>query len=114
MLTFAAILGAVIGTGIAVYSFWDDLLDFLQECYYTLKDIVNGILQGAKAFIKWLGYQIQEIVKAYSQRPDGKWEETTQTRVIDESEVPPDILARAKANSKAVDITDELELQMVS
>ena len=107
MITF----GLILVTGALIASFWDDLVDFVKECYHKLKSIVRGILEGFKAFVKWLGGKIQEIIKSYS-RVGNQWEETTTTRVIPESEVPPEILAKAKARQDKVDITPELEMQM--
>ena len=110
MITFGLILGAI-ATGAAILSFWDDLVNFAKECYYKLKSIVSGILEGFKAFVKWVGGKIQEIIKSYS-RVGKQWQETTTTRVIDESEVPEDIRKRAKARQDEVDVTQELEMQM--
>ena len=54
--------------------------------------------------------RVKEISRHYS-RVDQHWEETTITRIVSESEVPPEILERARANEE-LDITDELEMQL--
>ena len=55
---------------------------------------------------------VKEISRHYS-KVGQQWEETTVTRVVSESEVPSEILERARANEE-LDITDELEMQLES
>jgi len=93
-----------------VAAFWNDLVDFLKKAVNKVQQIVAGIVYGSKAFVKKIREGIKEISHHYT-KVDQHWQETTVTKIISESEVPPKILERAKAD-RELDITDELEMQL--
>ena len=74
--------------------------------------LFSGIVYGCRVFVKKIHEGVKEISRHYS-KVDQHWEETTVTRVVSESEVPSEILERARANEE-LDITDELEMQLES
>ena len=83
-----------------------------SDYWQKVQQLVEGIVYGCKVFVKKLQEGVKEISRHYS-KVDQHWQETTVTKIISESEVPPEILARAKA-SEELDITDELEMQLVA
>lgn len=94
-------------------SFWEDLRDWLKEVVTKVKQVVKRAVVGFKIFVKKMGEAIKEISKNYSQNEEGRWQETVVTREISESEVPADVLAKAKKHrGNEVDVTEELELQL--
>lgn len=110
MIPIALILGAtLVGVGILA-AFWNDIVGFLKKAINKVQQIVSGIVYGSKVLLKKMQEGIKEISRHYS-KVDQHWEETTITRTVPESEVPPEFVARAKANEE-VDITDELEMQL--
>lgn len=82
---------------------------FLQVVVNKLKNIVKGVLVGAQHLLRRTADGLQQISRNFSVDQNlGKWHATTVTEKIDESEVPPEMLA--KANSKGeVNTTPVLE-----
>lgn len=113
MILTTLLCGAAIIAGVGIIAaFWNDLVNFLKKAIHKVQQIVEGIVYGCRVFLKKLREGVKEISRHYS-KVDQHWEETTITKVIPESEVPPEILERANAN-RELDITDELELQLES
>lgn len=112
MILTSIILGAVLTAGVVgiVAAFWNNIISFLKKAIDKVKQIVEGIVYGCKVFLQKLKEGVKEISRHYS-KVDGHWQETIVTKTIPESEVPPEILARANSTEE-LDITDELELQL--
>ena len=108
-LLFAA--GVIAGAGILA-TFWNDIRNFLKSAVEKVRSIVSGVVYGCKVFIKKLSEGVKEISR-HSSKVEQHWEETTVTRTVPESEVPPEILKRAESSNE-VDVTDELEMQLES
>lgn len=110
MILVNLILGGIIVASLSgIFKiFWNDILNFMQRAILKVKQIVTGIVEGAKILIQKVREGIKEISRNYS-KVDGHWEETTVTRTIPESQVPPDILAKA-AYSEETDISNDMEL----
>lgn len=104
-------VGVIAGIGIAA-TFWNDMVSFLKSAIEKVKNLVSGVVYGCKVFIKKISDGFKEISRHYS-KVEQHWEETTITRTVPESEVPPEILKRAESD-KELDITDELEMQLES
>ena len=105
------ILGAaaIIGIGL-IATFWNDILDFLKKAARKVKEVVKGFLYGSKVFLKKMREGVKEITKHYSKVND-RWEETIVSRTVPASEIPEEILQKARMNEE-YDITDELEMQL--
>lgn len=113
MILATLLFGTAVIAGVGIIAaFWNDLVRFLKKAVEKVRQLVAGIVYGCKVFVKKLGEGVREISRHYS-KVDQHWEETTITRMVAESEVPPEILARANAN-RELDITDELELELAS
>ena len=113
MILSSLLWGAAIIAGVGIVAaFWNDLVNFLKKAINKVHQIVEGIVYGCKVFVKKLREGVKEISRHYS-KVDQHWEETTITRTVSESEVPPEILARANANVE-LDITDELEMELTN
>ena len=108
MILTALILGAAL-IGIAA-AFWKDLVNFLQKAIHKVQQIVAGIVYGCRVLVKKIREGVKEISRHYS-KVENHWEETTITKIVPESEVPTEILERARAYEE-VDITEELEMQL--
>lgn len=111
MILTTLLFGAAVVAGVGLVAlFWNELIDFLKKAVSKVKKMVAGIVYGFKVFVRKIREGVKEISKHYS-KVDNHWEETTVTREIPESEVPPEILKRANANTE-IDITDELEMEL--
>lgn len=113
MILTSLIWGAAIIAGVGIVAaFWNDLVNFLKKAISKVRQVVEGIVYGCKVFVKKLREGVKEISRHYS-KVDQHWEETTITKTVPESEVPPEILARARANEE-LDITEELEMELAN
>ncbi len=105
--------GAAVIAGVGIVAaFWNDIVNFLKKAAQKVRQIVEGVVYGFTVFVKKMYEGVKEISRHYS-KVEQHWEETTITRVISESEVPPEILERANSYEE-LDITDELEMQLES
>lgn len=106
----AALISAFVVT--EILSFWDELIDGLTKIVKSVKRLMSGVFQGAKAFVQKVGGAIREIVKSYSYfESEDQWYVTEREQKIDSSEVPDNIRSRV-ASGNRVDVTNELELRM--
>ena len=113
MILTTLLWGAAIIAGVGIVAaFWNDLVSFLKKAVEKVRQVVAGIVYGSKVFLKKLSEGVKEISRHYS-KVDQHWEETTVTKIVSESDVPAEILARANGYQE-LDITDELEMQLTS
>ena len=87
-------------------------LAWLQRIPEMIQDKVDGIVYGAKTFVgNKLGVST-EISENYSYNGQ-RWQRTTVTRTVDESEIPEEILCKMRQSDR-VDVTDELQMEISS
>lgn len=109
------IIAAVALAGIVVVTFWDEIKKYLGVAIKKVKQVLPAAIVGFTTFLQTL--DVRESFKAaykfYSKDKNDKWHETVVTKEISESEVPAEIRLRAeRANGKAIDISDELALEL--
>lgn len=111
MILTTLLWGAAIIAGVGIVAaFWNDFVNFLKKAAERVQQLVGGVVYGFRVFVQKLQEGVKEISRHYS-KVEQHWEETTVTRRVSESEVPPEILARANANME-LDITEEMEMQL--
>lgn len=110
ILTALLMGGALVAAAGLVAAFWDDIRNWMVRAIQKVQEVVEGVVAGAKILIQKLSEGFKEISRNYSKVGE-YWKETTVTRTVPESEVPPEI--RAKIHGyEAVDFTEELEMQL--
>ncbi|MCD2502314.1 hypothetical protein LQE93_11035 [Clostridium sp. NSJ-145] len=113
MILSTIILGVAVIAGTSMLAnYWNSMLAWLKRGINKVKEVIGHIVYGTKVFIKKIKEAIKEISRHYSQEEIGRWKETIVTREIPESEVPPEIRAKALQMNQEIDITEELELQL--
>lgn len=113
MIFTALLIGAAGAAAVGILSiFWRDLTDWLSNSVKKVINTVRGIVYGTKVLIKKVREGIREIAKTYHKDENQQWHETTVTKEVPESEVPPEIRAKAKVLNKEIDITNELEREL--
>lgn len=121
MVPLLVLAGLVIG-GIAIAANWraivDWLKDFIPKLRETWKKVRENVPYGAKIVgdlvVKGLDKLAKIMHKLYYQEDD-HWVEETTTRILPESEVPPEIVAKIKSQkrqNKDGDITAEMEEEL--
>ena len=108
------LLLAAIGTitAVALIGFWDNIRNWLKGLIARLSTAAKAVLIGIKAFIKKTKEAYVQINRGYQKDNKGQWIMTTETTVVSESEVPPEIRAKAQQMNKEADITKELEREL--
>jgi enoyl-CoA hydratase/carnithine racemase len=108
-LIIAAAAALAIG---AVVNYWDSIKQWLHKAVQKAQELLDVAVLGVKVFIKKMKEAYEEIVKTYQQDKHGQWHQTTVTRKISASEVPPEILAKAKMQQAEVDVSNEVEKRL--
>jgi len=114
MIPLLAIAAAAL-VGIVIITFWDEIKKYLGLAIKKVKKIIPAAIVGFATFLQTLDLaeSFKAAYKFYSKDKNNKWHETTVTKEISESEVPEEIRLRAEnANGRAIDITEELALEL--
>jgi hypothetical protein len=110
MILTALVLGAIFGGAVLV--FWKEIGAWLKRVVSKVQEMINMAVVGVKTFAQRIGNRLKEIAKNYSRKEDGKWQETIVTKEVEMNDVPADILAKVNKSTDAVDISQELELEL--
>ncbi len=92
--------------------FWLDLTSSIEKAGKMVSDAGHGSVYGCKVSLM-NGDSGVKIITRYFSKSEGSWEETTVSKVIPKSNVPPAFLERMTTGEE-LDITDELEMQLES
>lgn len=113
----ALAVGAAVGA--VVVTFWDEIKKILKVAYKKVEEqivkLTKAALIGFTTYVK--GGTALDGVKAafkfYSKDAKGQFQETTVTKTISESELPPEIRAKLENNNgNLTDISKEMELAL--
>lgn len=96
----------------AIVTYWDTIRNWLNGLVKKLTAAAKATLIGIKAFVKRTREAYVQIIKGYQQDTQGQWHMTTETKKVSESEVPPEIRAKAQQMNQESDITSELEREL--
>lgn len=112
MIGIAIILGltAALITGLVV--FWQKIVAWIKKAVNKIKEVLGLTPYGTRTFITRAMDGFKNKSKYYYQSKVTKeWEEVVYTKSVDESEVPADILAKARtaALDEEVSTTEELQ-----
>ena len=116
MIPFLIGTALLIGSGIVIGVFWNEIKDFITKSLARMKEIlVPASIAGFKTFIQtgsvakalYSAAQVA-IQKFYSKTEQGQWKETVVSREISFEDLPADIRAQVnQANGQEVDISHQ-------
>jgi hypothetical protein len=98
---------------VIIITFWGDIKEWLNSLFIKLKEFDNRVIIGVEVYIRKLKEGYEEIAEIWQQDKNGKFYSITATRKINESEVPPEILVKVKKIKGKVDISQNLELNLL-
>jgi len=105
-----ALSAIFIGTLIA---FWKNIVEWIKKAVNKIKEVLGIVVQGTRTFISKTIEGFQNKAKYYNENKlTGEWEETVYIKKVDESEIPPEILAKVRVGKINVDIQTTEELQL--
>ncbi len=107
-LLFLIPIAVIIAAAIVGIAFWDDIKPWVERFWEAVKRRFTWVVNGVKIFVKKTRDALQEILKYYHQDKQGQWHETVTMRNIDVSQVPEDVMTRARATTNEVDITSDV------
>lgn len=115
MISIALIIGLGALIIAALAPFWKKLVEWIKKAVDKIKQALGLVVEGTRTFIMKTREGLKQRSKYYNKNKlTNEWEENVLTKAVDESEVPADILAKAKrANlDEEVSTTEELKLQL--
>ena len=105
-------LSAIFITGLVV--FWRKTVEWIKKAVVKIKEVLGVVVKGVRTFIMKTRDGLKNKAKYYNENKITKeWEETVYTKSVDESEVPPEILAKLNAQKIGVEVATTEELQLV-
>lgn len=113
MISIGLIMALTAAFIFALGFFWKDLVNWIKKAVAKIKEVLGIVVEGTRTFIARTREGLKERSKYYNKNKlTNEWEERIYTKSIDESEVPPEILAKAKKHQidEEVSTTEELKL----
>ena len=111
MIPIAIILAAALIVGLA--AFWKEIVAWIKKAVEKLKAALGIIVKGTKTFTMKTREGLKNRAKHYNENDiTGEWEETVVSTIVDESEVPPEILKKVRIQVIDIEVetTEELRL----
>lgn len=112
-LTIILALSAVFIAGLVV--FWKKIVEWIKKALEKIKEVLGVVVEGVRTFIIRTEDGLKNKSVYYNKNKINKeWEETVYFKKVEESEVPPEILAKVNAQAIGVEVstTEELELAL--
>lgn len=106
--------GLLAGAFVVAITFWDQIKKYLSLSLKKVKEVVEATIVGVAAYVQTKNWRegIKAAYKFYSKNIEGQWQETLTTKTIAADEVPEHIRRKLEASSQAIDISEELELEL--
>ena len=106
-----ALTGALI-SGLIMY--WKKIVEWIKKAVNKIKEVLGIVVQGTRTFIENTLEGIKNRAKYYNENKlTGEWEETVYEKIVDESEVPADILAKMRTFGINTEVSTTEELSLV-
>ena len=115
----------LIGVGVVIGAFWNDIKKFVIESFDRIKEIlIPASIVGFKTFLQEGNlakalYQAGQVAiqKFYSRSANGQWQETVLTRAVSSQDIPQDIkLQIQNTHGREMEISQQIaqELQLAN
>jgi hypothetical protein len=105
-------LSAVVIAALAV--FWKNILEWIKKAVNKIREVLGLTPEGTRTFLTKTSEGLKNKSKYYyKSKVTTEWEEVVYTKAVDESEVPADILAKARGFALNEDIPTTEELRNV-
>lgn len=114
MISIAIILALSAVFIMGLVTFWRKMIEWIKKAVNKIMEVLGIAVEGTRTFIVRTREGLKNKAKYYNQNKITKeWEETVYTKNVDESEVPPEILAKVNAQDFDVDVSITKELELV-
>ena len=114
MIAITVILALSAAVIIGLHIFWQKIIEWIKKAVNKIKEVLGVVVQGTRTFIVKTKEGFKNKAKYYNENKITKeWEETVYTKNVDESEVPPEILAKVNVQKIDVEVPTTEELQLV-
>lgn len=105
-------LSAVFIAGLVV--FWKKIVEWIKKASNRIQEVLGVVVEGTKTFIVRTKDGLKNKSVYYNKNKITKeWEEVIYFKKVDESEVPPEILAKVNAHAIDTEVSTTEELRLV-
>jgi len=113
MISIVLILALTGGFIAALALYWKNIVEWIKKAANKIKEVLGIAVQGTRTFIARTveGFQ-NKIVHYNENKLTGEWEETVYTKKVDESEIPPEILAKVRVKGIDIEVSTTEELRL--
>ena len=112
MIAIALIIAAIVA-GIVLATYWKNIINWIKKAVDKIKEVLGVAVQGTRTFITNTREGFVNKSKYYNENHvTGEWEETVYTKIVDESEVPPEILAKVRVQGIDIEVSTTEELRL--
>lgn len=111
-------IAIILAIGAAIYllhKYWQNIVNWIKKAVEKIKEVLNVVVEGARTFIcRTRDGLVNKSIQYNKNEKTKEFEETVFTRNVNESEVPPEILAKLRNISMDtyVETTEELEMAL--
>lgn len=104
-------LSAALIAGLAM--FWQNIVAWIKKAVNKIKEVLGLTPDGTKTFVTRAVDGFKNKSKYYYKNTvTREWEEVVYTKAVDESEVPPDILAKVQKQALGTEVSTTEELKL--
>lgn len=93
--------------------FWRNIVEWIQKAVKKIREVLGFAPDGTRTFLTKTTDGFKNKSKYYyKNKMTSEWEEVVYTKAVDESAIPPDILAKVGKVSINVDVSTTEELKL--
>ncbi len=94
--------------------FWRKAVEVIKKAVNKIKEVLGVVVRGTRTFIMRTLEGFKSRAKYYNENKlTGEWEETVYTKNVDDSEIPPEILAKVRYQEVDMEVSTTEELRLV-
>lgn len=93
--------------------FWRNIVGWIKKAVKKIKEALGLMVDGTRTFILQTAQGLKNRSKYYyKNQATREWEEVVYTKSVEESEVPPEILAKVRKTMAGTEVSTTEELKL--
>ncbi len=113
MIAITIILALTTTVIAGLFKFWQTIIGWIKKVVNKIKEVLGLTPDGTRTFITRTADGLKNKSKYYyKSKVTSEWEEIVYTKAVDESEVPPEILAKVYKQTVDVEVSTTEELKL--
>lgn len=112
MIAIALIMTLTAAMVAGLLLFWKNIVEWIKKAVNKIKEVLGLAPDGTRTFVTKTTDGLKNKSKYYyKNKVTSEWEEIVYTKKVDESEIPPDILAKVGKVAMNTDVSTTEELK---